>query len=228
MPNAPARNFPATLERLPSRLNWVVVRIPFDVSEVWETSGHLKVKGDINGFPFRGSLFAAGGGAHFLLVNKRMQAGANVQAGAAAKLNLEPDTEERSVATPPELLRFLSAVRPLLRWYDTLNYSARHDIANWIDEVKSPAARERRAGQIAERLLATMEAEKELPPVIRMAFAADPRAREGWELMSPSHRRAHLLAIFYYREPRAQERRIAKTVRHAIDLAEKAANKRRD
>ena len=60
-----------------------------------------------------------------------------------------------------------------------------------------------------------------------MAFAPDPRARAGWELMSPSCRRAHLLGIFYYREPGAQARRIAKAVRDAVELAEKAAKRRR-
>lgn len=53
---------------------------------------------------------------------------------------------------------------------------ARH----WITEVKSPEARARHAGQIAERLLATMEAELELPPILQVQFARDSRAREGW------------------------------------------------
>jgi uncharacterized protein YdeI (YjbR/CyaY-like superfamily) len=227
MPAAVTKSFQATLEPMASRLNWVVVRIPFDVSKVWGTRGQLKVKGDINGFPFRGSLFAAGGGAHFLPVNKRMQAGGKARAGETAKFRLEPDTGERTVAIPRELLRLLSEERTLLRWYHGLNYSARHEIANWIEEVKSPEARERRAVQLAERLLAAMEAEAELPPAIRMAFAPDPRARAGWELMSPSCRRAHLLGIFYYREPGAQARRIAKAVRDAVELAERAAKRRR-
>jgi uncharacterized protein YdeI (YjbR/CyaY-like superfamily) len=219
MPKSAAQAFPAVLERMPSRLNWVIVRVPFDISKVWETRAQLKVKGDINGFPFRTSLFAAGDGTHFLLVNKRMQAGGGVRAGAAAKIRLEPDTEERTVAIPPELLRMLSGERALLRWFHTLNYSTRHDIANWIADVKSPEARARRAAQIAERLLATMEAEKELPPAIRTAFARDPRAQEGWTRMSPSCRRAHLLAIFYYRDPAAQARRIARTVHDAAHKA---------
>jgi len=208
-----------------SRLGWTVVQIPFDVPEAWGTRGQLKVKGEINGFPFRGSLFAAGGGAHFLLVNKRMQAGGRARAGETAKFRLEPDLEERTAAIPPELVRILSGEPSLLRWYYGLNYSTRHDIANWIEEVKSPEARERRAMQIAERLMATMEAETDLPPAIRMALAPDPRARQGWELMSPSRRRGHLMGIFYYREPAAQARRIAKAVRDAAAVAEKAAKK---
>ena len=201
------------------------MRIPFDVAKLWGTRGQLRVKGGINGFPFRTSLFAKGDGTHYLLVNNRMQAGGKVRAGDTAKFRLEPDTEERTVSTPPELLRLLSGERSLLRWYDKLNYSTRHDIDHWIAEVKSPEARVRRAEQIAERLLSTMEAEKELPPAIRTALARDPRAQQGWELMSPARRRGHLMGIFYYREPASQARRIAKAVQDAFELAERTAKR---
>jgi hypothetical protein len=46
-------------------------------------------------------------------------------------------------------------------------------------------------------------------------------------MMSPSRRRGHLLGIFYYREPASQARRIAKAVRDAVELAERAAKRRR-
>ena len=66
-----------------------------------------------------------------------------------------------------------------------------------------------------------MEAERELPPVLQLAFARHPRAREGWDLMSASRWRAHLLGIFYYRTPDAQARRIDKMLDDATALAEK-------
>jgi uncharacterized protein YdeI (YjbR/CyaY-like superfamily) len=70
-----------------------------------------------------------------------------------------------------------------------------------------------------------MEAERELPPVLKLAFTRDPRALEGWNLMSPSHRRGQLIAIFYYRSPDARARRIEKVVAEAIALAEKKSTK---
>jgi uncharacterized protein YdeI (YjbR/CyaY-like superfamily) len=87
--------------------------------------------------------------------------------------------------------------------------------------VKSGEARLRRAEQIAERLLATMEAERALPPILQVAFARNHRAREGWERMSPSRRRMHLLGIFYYQNLEARARRVAKAVQDAAELAEK-------
>jgi hypothetical protein len=156
------KTFRATLERTASRLNWVIMRVPFDVAKLWATRGCLKVKGDINGFPFRTSLFPDGKGGHAMIVNKRMQAGAGAKLGSTVQFRLEPDTEQRAVAPPPELKCLLAQERSFRRWYDALNYSTRKDIAN-CTEVKSPEARNRRAEQIAERLTATMEAERVLP-----------------------------------------------------------------
>jgi len=215
------KTFEATLERGAGRLNWVIVRIPFDVSKVWGTRAGLRVKGAINGFAFRTSLFPTGDGRHTLLVNKKMQAGAKAVVGAAARFVMEPDTTPRTVTMPAELERALSEVRPLRRWFDQLSASMRKYIAEWVAEVKSAEARERRAIQIAERLLATMEAERDLPPILRAAFARDPRAYEGWKQMSVAQRRGHLLGIFYYRDPKAQARRAAKAVKDALDRSQK-------
>ena len=72
-----------------------------------------------------------------------------------------------------------------------------------------------------------MEAERELPPILQVAFARHPRAREGWDGMSALRRRGHLFGIFYYRTPDAQARRIDKMLDDANALAEKVSNKKR-
>jgi uncharacterized protein YdeI (YjbR/CyaY-like superfamily) len=222
------RSFKATLERMQSNLGWVIIRIPFDVAKVWGTRGMLRVKGDINGFAFRTSLFPTGKGYHYLLVNKAMQKGARAGAGMEAQFCLVPDTAERRAVLPVELKRLLDEDRKFHRWFDQLTYSTRKWIGEWILQPKSGAARVRRAEQIAERLLATMEAEKELPPVLKAAFARDPRAYEGWKRMSPSHRRAHLLGIFYYRTPEARDRRVAKMLEEAAARTATSSRKESD
>jgi uncharacterized protein YdeI (YjbR/CyaY-like superfamily) len=226
-PMPAAKRFEARLERMRSRLNWVIIHMPFDAAQVWGLRGQIKVKGDVNGFAFRTSLFPTREGRHILLVNKRMQKGARAAEGSVARFQIELDREERTVEIPDELKRILREDRSLRRWYDELNYSTRSDIDKWISEPKSGEARMRRAEQIAERLLNVMEAERELPPVLQVAFARHPRAREGWEEMSPSRRRGHLFGIFYYRTPDAQARRIDKMLDDAIALAEKTSRKKK-
>jgi len=219
-----AKLFKARLERIQSRLGWTIIRIPFDVAKIWASRGQLRVKGKINGFAFRTSLFPAHGGGHILLVNKRMQKGGDVRQGMSAQFHLEPDLEERVAIVPPELKRYFKEDAHLRRWFEKLSYSTRNEIGKWIIQVKSPEARLRRAEQMAERLLAVMDAEHELPPVLQVAFAHEPRALEGWKRMSPTHRRRHLFGIFYYRTPESRNRRIEKTLQEASAFAERKLN----
>jgi len=223
------KSFEAALERMPGRLGWTIVRIPFDVKKVWGARGHLRVRGEINGFGFRTSLFPTGRGTHFLLINKKMQRGGGVVPGARARLRLEPDTEKRVVVVPAELTRELAQSKRLQKWYATaFSDSMRNWIAKWVGEPKSAASRKRRAQDIAERLLLTLEAERgELPPVLAVAFAREPRARAGWERMPPSSRRHHLLGIFSYRNPEARARRVEKAVGEMLRYAEKTAGRSR-
>jgi uncharacterized protein YdeI (YjbR/CyaY-like superfamily) len=227
-----AQHFEARLERLRSQLNWIIVHVPLDAARVWGLRGQIKVKGEINGYAFRTSLFPRRDGRHFLLINKRMQKGARAAEGSVARFRIELDLEERSVVMPVELKRILSKDlgtdgRALMRWYDGLNHSTRSDIVKWIAEPKSVAARVRRAEQLAERLLSVMEAERELPPILQVALARHPKARAGWDLMSAPRRRGHLFGIFYYRTPDARGRRIDKMLDDANALAEKTSNKKK-
>ena len=139
MPKPAAKSFRATLERMDSPLKWVIVRIPFDVHKLWGKRGQLRIKGEINGLAFRTSLFPTGKGGHYLLVNKRMQAGGRTGPGMAAHFWLEPDTEKRVVAEPDELTRALAEDRGLRRWFDKLNPSKRSEIVKLVAQPKSSA-----------------------------------------------------------------------------------------
>ncbi len=223
-----AKSFEARLESLRSRLNWIIIYVPFDAAKLWGLRGRIKVKGEINGFAFRTSLFPTREGRHFLLVNKKMQKGARAFEGDVARFQIEHDVGERIVIFPSELKQILNEDRSFRRWCEGLNYSTRNDIAKWVVEPKSSEARVRRAEQIAERMLNVMDAERELPPVLQLAFARHPRAREGWDGMSASRRRGHLFGIFYYRTPDAQGRRIDKMLDDASAFAEKMSGKRNE
>src|SRR3974390_1841137 len=98
------KTFRAVLEPAGDALHWVIARVPFDPAEVWPVRNGRRVRGEINGFAFRTSLFPeAGGKKHVLLINKKMQAGAHARPGDTALFPLEPDLEERAATVPPQL-----------------------------------------------------------------------------------------------------------------------------
>jgi uncharacterized protein YdeI (YjbR/CyaY-like superfamily) len=225
MSPATSKSFTAILEPLQTGLGWVIARVPFDVAKAWLVHKGLRVRGEIEGFPFRTSLFAnAGGGGHFLLVNKKMQAGAGATVGAQVRIRLEPDMEERAAVVPPELALALKGDRRLRKWFDGLSYSMRREIGEWATEPKTAKGRQKRAEAMAERLLLTLEGEIDPPPILKAAFLRQPLARKGWEAMTAVQRRNQLLAIFYYQSAGARERRAAKVVEEALRVARKGAS----
>jgi uncharacterized protein YdeI (YjbR/CyaY-like superfamily) len=213
---AKVKRFKAVLEKGQRALGWTIVRVPFELGDFGKMV-RLRVRGEVNGFPFRTSLFPDARGGFYLLVNRAMQAGAGVALGDSAEFHLQADLEPRAAELPDELAVLLDEEPGLRDWYGELTEYMRREIGKWVMGVKSDEARMRRAEQMAERLLATMEGERELPPVIEAAFRLRPKARAGWAKMTPVQRRGEIMAVFYYRTPDAQQRRVEKL----CDAAEK-------
>ena len=220
------KSFTALLEPDGTALNWVVARVPFDIAKAWPVRKGRRVRGEIEGFAFRTTLFSdRRGTGHVILVNKKMQRGAGGRSGSRVHIWLEPDLDERPILLPPELGRELNGDRALRRGFDSLSDSMRREIGKWVAEPKSAASREKRAARIAERLMHAIEGEKDPPPVLCAAFARNPRARDAWFALTPIQRRGHLLGIFYYETAEGRERRAAKAIEEALGAARRKAGK---
>jgi uncharacterized protein YdeI (YjbR/CyaY-like superfamily) len=220
-----AKRFRAVLESLGGDLGWTVARVPFDVKTAWKKMVRLRVKVEVAGEIFRTSLFVDSvHGGHVVLVNKQMQKAAGARLGGMIDLTVEPDLEEREVLVPEELEKLLKSEKVLAKWYAKLSEPTRREIGKYIDGVKGADARQRRAEQTVERLMSTMEGEKELPPILQVAFRQMPIARKGWEAMTMTRRRGHLMGVFYYQSPEAREKRVGKVIEECLKVAE--ANRR--
>lgn len=225
MPSPTIKTFRAVLEPTGTRLHWVIARIPVDLKKAWPQWRSRRVRGQINGFAFRTSLFPGPQGeGHVLLVNRQMQAGAKAKAGETVQIRLEPDLEERAVVDiPKELVNALKGDRRLRRWFDSLSSSMRKGIGGFVDQAKGQETRKLRAERMAESLLLAMEGEQEPPPILRAAFLRQPRALEGWNAMTPTQRKYHLLGIFYVQTVEGRERRAAKAVEEALRTQRKTS-----
>jgi uncharacterized protein YdeI (YjbR/CyaY-like superfamily) len=218
------KKFRGVLQPDNTALKWVIVEVPFDPAKAWPKRNRMRVKGTINGFPFRTSLFGSAKDGHILLVNKQMQKGAKVGIGGLAEIALEPDFEERPQTVPPELEKLLKQDRALKKFFEQLSPSARKYIGAAVDAGKSPEARTRSAEQMAERMMLAMEGEREIPPILQVAFRRQPKALAGWQAMTHAQRRGHLLGIFYYQSPESRQKRADKAVADALQVAKRAGS----
>ena len=214
------RKFEATLEKLRDGLGWTVIRVPFVPGDVWKDMVRLRVKGTVNGFAFRTSLFPfTDGSGFYLLVNNAVQRGGDVRLGDRAKFELELDMDARPAELPDELAVLLDEADGLREFYDSLSESARREIGKAILAAKSETAQRHQCELWAERLLGAMEGERELPPIISAAFRRRPNAKAGWSKLTQTQRRQHLMGVFYYQSPESRLKRVEKL----CDEAEKKA-----
>lgn len=119
----------------------------------------------------------------------------------------------------PLLARALSRHR-LQKFFNSLPEFTRTGFDHFIRSVKKEETRLRRVQQTIDLLIEVMEAELDPPPLITTAFARNPKARRGWELMPQSLRRQYLIAIFRSRFPETRVRYLERALLESARYAE--------
>ena len=128
--------------------------VPPSVARQLGLKGMPKVNARIAGIPYRGSLMPMGDGTYCLGVLKSIQAQAGVGQGDSIDIELELDSEPRTVALPPDLQKVLATDRKAAAAWGALSYTNRKEVARSLEEAKKPETRERRLASALARLRA--------------------------------------------------------------------------
>lgn len=147
------KRFRTTLEKH-ERSEAAMMTLPFDVWKVFGTRARVPVRGTINGFPFRSSIFPTGDGRHYMVVNKEIRAGAGVKGGDTVSVQMERDDEPRVIKPPAELARALKANKAARDTWEKLSYTHQKEYATAISEAKRPETRARRIEKAITELAA--------------------------------------------------------------------------
>jgi hypothetical protein len=119
------------------------IEVPPDVIEALGAGRRPAVKVTIRGYTYR-STVAVMGGAYMIGVSADVRVAAGVAGGDEVDVDLELDTEPRTVTVPPDLAAALDADPAARRTFDGLSYSNRSWHVLSIEGAKSDETRRRR------------------------------------------------------------------------------------
>ena len=128
-----------------------ILKLPFDVVDVFQRKGRVPVKGTIDGFPFRSSLMNMGDG-HMMVVNAELRAGAKCKAGDTVTVLMELDEDKRTVEVPAWLKRIIDRDPKAREFWPRLSFTHQKEYVREIENAKRTETREKRIAAMMDAL----------------------------------------------------------------------------
>ena len=154
----PGNSFEAMLFRPEGVGTWTFLNIPLAVSSTFGSKGQVKVKGTVDGCPFRSTALPMGDGSHYLVVGKDIRDQISKTAGDTVNVTLDLDPENRVVEVPEDLQRALDRRPEAWDGFEKLTYSQQKLYVDWILSAKKEETRDARI----ERALSLLAQGKKL------------------------------------------------------------------
>jgi hypothetical protein len=154
MKNLTEYSFDALLVRPEGVGTWTYLNIPAEISSTFNTKNQVRVKGTVNGHPYRSTALPSGDGGHYLVVGRDIRDQIQAKAGDVIQVTIEIDLEERRVVIPDDLAQALAGRPQGKSTFERLTYSHQKEYLDWIESAKKPETRARRIEKTIEGVLA--------------------------------------------------------------------------
>jgi hypothetical protein len=146
------QTFEALVESIGPGGAWSRINVPVEATAAWGARARQAVRGTLNGFAYRSSIFPNGDGTFHMMFSKAMQAGAKAGPGDPVRVVMERDDAPREVETPPDLVDALDADEAAAAAWSRFSVSTRQEYVDWLLAAKAEATRTRRLEKAIEMI----------------------------------------------------------------------------
>ena len=144
------QEFEVTLKK-PEDIDGAYFIVPFDVPKVYGTKAQVKVRGTIDGYPYRGSIANMGEG-HCMVVKREIREAIGKSGGDTVKVVMEIDTEPRIVVVPGDFQQALENNAKAKEIFESFSYTHKKEYVEWINSAKKQETRENRIKKAVESI----------------------------------------------------------------------------
>jgi hypothetical protein len=148
-PGAMKRTFTTTISPMGSMS---AIIVPFDPREVFGKA-QPAVKVTLNGYTYRSTISAMGGGP-WIPLRKSNREAAGLKGGEIVEVTLELDTEQRVVTPPADLEAALRAAPSAWDGWQKFSFTHQREYAEVVEGAKRPETREKRIAQAVTAAIA--------------------------------------------------------------------------
>ena len=143
--------FSVELQRLPGKIMWTVIYVPFSVPELYGTNSRVNVTVTIDGHEFAGTLLPSKQG-HYLPFNQPMKAATGKTLGDTVQVTMTPESSPREVEVPEILRVALAADAAARAQFAAKPAYQRRELIQHILNAKADETRARRVQALIARL----------------------------------------------------------------------------
>jgi bifunctional DNA-binding transcriptional regulator/antitoxin component of YhaV-PrlF toxin-antitoxin module len=115
---------------------WTFAPVPMNIPGRPQMKARMRVKGKIEGVPYKSSLMPAGGGELFVVVPKQLRDKIGKESGDLVEMTVQPDNARPTLNVPTDLARALVKNSKARIWFEKIAPSHRKAYVQWIEQAK--------------------------------------------------------------------------------------------
>lgn len=130
--------------------------VPFNVKKIYGTDEPVKVRGTIDGHPYRGSI-APHSGKHYMVIRRDVREAIAKTGGDTIHVVMERDLTEQTVMLPQDFKEALVKDPVVKAAFDKLSHADQQAWVEWIDGAKKAQTRASRISKAVQKISSGVE-----------------------------------------------------------------------